>query len=476
MSRVGAQRPRLELVPGDIDGFETGDEVIEFARRFGLELDDWQQWVVRNMCAERCDGTWAATNSVLLVPRQCGKSAILEAIEMAALFLWEESHVIYSAHLGKTATDHMRRIRRHIDAHSDFRSQCRVMTGVGTERVETHDGRILEFITRGKKTARGGSPNRVIFDEAMFLTDDQIQAMLPSLSAQSLNEDGAAQMIYASSAPIAESEVLHRLRKRAIEEKPNRMFFAEWSVSEGTATDDRDGWYQANPGLGVRISEEWVADNEFGTLSDEAFGVERLGIPEMPLNQKSVGPISPDEWSALTDGSSSVVAETARVAADAGNGWHVAAVAGDRPDGLKHGGLVVSNQDEGVFVAELKAACDALDVSTVTLPKGSPGEALSKPLRAAGLEVDLMTSTDQALATSELIKAATGLAPTLRHRGEPSLSKAFGVAVTKPAGNGGQVWVRPATGDIAAVFALTMAFGRLGSEAKKPSKQLGRVI
>ena len=60
-NKVGAQRPRLSSLPADIDNTDAGDEVIEFARRFGLELDDWQQWCVRHMCAERADGSWSAT-------------------------------------------------------------------------------------------------------------------------------------------------------------------------------------------------------------------------------------------------------------------------------------------------------------------------------------------------------------------------------------------------------------------------------
>jgi phage terminase large subunit-like protein len=250
-------------LPHDIDNTEAGDEVIEFAKRFGMVLDDWQEWVVRHMCAEDSEGNWAATQSVLLVPRQAGKSAILEVLEMAALFLWNEQHIIYSAHLGKTATDHMRRMRRHIKAVPEYDRLCRVLTGKGDERVERTDtGAILEFITRGKKSSRGGSPNRVIFDEAMFLAEDQIQAMLPALSAQSMNVEGAPQMVYTSSAPIAESQVLHRLRRRALDSSPPRMFFAEWSCHEDSDVADRDNWYQANPGLGIRISEEWIEDNE----------------------------------------------------------------------------------------------------------------------------------------------------------------------------------------------------------------------
>jgi len=458
MTRVGDQRPRLSLLP-ECDSIEAGDEVIEFARRFGLELDDWQQWVVRHMCAERSDGSWAATKSTLLVPRQCGKSAILEAIEMASLFLWEDTHVIYSAHLGKTATDHMRRINRHMLSTPDFRRRARMLTGKGDERVETHDGRVLEFITRGKKTARGGSPNRVIFDEAMFLTDDQIQAMVPALAAQSMNDDGAAQMIYASSAPIAESQVLHRLRDAATKGSPSRTFFAEWSVPPDTDPADRDGWYQANPGLGVRISAEWIEDNEFGTLSDEAFAIERLGIPQEPLSESQIRPIPLTTWDSLIDATSTPDPKRCAIALDTNpeRTWFTLSMAGERSDGLIHCEITKSHPGKASAIAMADDIAAKLDLPVVVS-------------ETSGLADDLinavtMKSGEQALATSKLIDATRGEAPLVRHRGEPAMRRSIEMAQTKPYGDGGVVWSRRTTsGDISPLTALTMAFGFLGAD------------
>jgi hypothetical protein len=42
--------------------------------------------------------------------------------------------------------------------------------------------------------------------------------------------------------------------------------------------NDRDAWYAANPSMGVRISEDWVAANELALLSTEGFMIERLGV------------------------------------------------------------------------------------------------------------------------------------------------------------------------------------------------------
>jgi phage terminase large subunit-like protein len=456
VTRIGEQRPRLFSLPHDIDNTEAGDEVIEFAKRFGMVLDDWQQWVIRHMCAEDSSGNWAATQSVLLVPRQAGKSAILEVLEMAALFLWNEQHVIYSAHLGKTATDHMRRMRRHIKAVPEYDRMCRVLTGKGDERVERTDtGAILEFITRGKKSSRGGSPNRVIFDEAMFLAEDQIQAMLPALSAQSMNDEGAPQMVYTSSAPIAESQVLHRLRYRGIAGDQPRMFFAEWSCDPEADPSDRDNWYQANPGLGIRISQEWIEDNEFGTLSEHAFKVERLGIPEEPESTRTIIPL--EQWDALADPASRI-AGRAVFALDVSpdRKWATFGVAGRRDDGVIH--VEVAERRPGTsWVVSFAVDLFAANKSPIRVEKGGPAGSLVSQLLEAGVEVEEVSTADHARATGQFIDAA--LSGGLAHLGGQSLRSAV-VAASLRASGDAELWSRRSSKmDITPLVATTLAVG-----------------
>lgn len=457
MTRVGEQRPRLFSLPSDINNTDAGDEVIEFAKRFGMDLDPWQQWVVRNMCAEDSAGNWAATQSVLIVPRQAGKSAILEVLEMAALFLWNEQHVIYSAHLGKTATDHMRRMRRHIKAVPEYDRLCRVLTGKGDERVERTDtGAILEFITRGKKSSRGGSPNRVIFDEAMFLAEDQIQAMLPALSAQSMNVEGAPQMVYTSSAPIAESQVLHRLRKRGLD-GADRLFFAEWSCDADADPADRDAWYQANPGLGIRISEEWIEDNEFGTLSDHAFKVERLGIPEEPESTSVV--ISLDAWNALEDKGSEISGRAVLaldVSQDRGGDTSICA-AGRRDDGLLHVETVVSKPGTSWVVSEMPDLLRRAGCNSVRVDKTSKSNQLIIQLVEAGVVVDEVSMHDHASATGMFIEAVAD--GRLRHLGQQSLRSAISAAKLRLSGDA-ELWGRRQSKvNISPLVAATLALG-----------------
>lgn len=471
MTRIGAQRPRLSSLPADIANSAAGDEVIDYAEWFGLVLDDWQRWVVRNLCAERSDGSWAATQGVLLVPRQAGKSAILEALELTALMLWDYEHVIYSAHLQKTSTDHMRRLRRHIQRTPDLDRQLRVLTGKGDERVERRDtGAIIEFITRGKKTSRGGSPGMVIFDEALFLQDDEIQSMVPALSAQSMNEDAAAQMIYTSSAPLAESTVLHRLRNRAINDRPRRMFFAEWSVLPDADPSDRDNWYLANPGLGIHISEEWVEDNEFGTLSPEAFLTERLGVPEEPAGD-AVQVIASSVWDALADDRSTIVSHSQRaLTVSPGRDWAAVSAAGRTSEGklqvewIIHRRMV--DKGESSVIDHCVAAWKETGIP-LRIHKNGPEASFIAPLRERGVEVVEVSTAELAQATGQLIDAA--IAGELVHLGQPSLDKALRGAVLRTSTDGASVWSqRTSTVEITPLIACTVALGGVPAVEPEP--------
>ena len=111
----GCQRPRICQVPECADS-SAADDAIELAAMAGLVLDDWQQFVLRNSLGERADGTWAAPTVGLVCPRQNGKNAILEARELAGLFVFKESVIVHSAHEQATASEQFRRVESLIDA------------------------------------------------------------------------------------------------------------------------------------------------------------------------------------------------------------------------------------------------------------------------------------------------------------------------------------------------------------------------
>jgi phage terminase large subunit-like protein len=454
--RVGAQRPRLVNLPSGTVS-TAGDEAITFAAQCGLILDDWQQWTLRQMCGERADGSWAASSAVLLMPRQNGKNAVLEALELAGLYLWDYSRIIHTAQLAKTAADHMKRMVALVASNPELDAITHPYFSNGKEALERKDtGARLEFITRGKKTARGGSPQLVVFDEALFLSDDQLQAILPALSAQSMNPEGAPQLVYTSSAPLAESEVLHRLRKQGMAADGGPLFFAEWSAEVGVDPADRDAWYDANPGMGIRISEQWVHDVEFATMSPEAFLTERLGVPEDLDEDNAV--IDMARWADLVDPDSSI-ASNHQLALDVAydRRWASFAAAGRRADGKAH--VEVFHRQPGTdWVLERAAEAYAKSKLPVRILSGSPAASFIPLLVERNVPVEEVLPGDHARAVGQFLDAVEN--KELAHLGDPALTAALSGAVLRASAGDASVWARKTSKvDISSLVAVTVALG-----------------
>lgn len=92
----GHQIPRVTCWPQHVTS--AGHEAVDLAASAGLILDPWQAFVLEHALGERGDGQWAAFEVGLVVPRQNGKGSVLEARELAGLFLFGEELILHSAH------------------------------------------------------------------------------------------------------------------------------------------------------------------------------------------------------------------------------------------------------------------------------------------------------------------------------------------------------------------------------------------
>lgn len=270
---LGAQRPRVHSGPR----FSTsaGAEAVELAAELGLFLDPWQAFVLEQSLGEKPDGRWAAFQVCLLCPRQNGKGSILEARELAGLFLFGEKKITHSAHEAKTAKDHFERMESLLRnaGYGDDKVVFRRSTTEVSILVKS-TGCKLHFYTRTTHGGRGLGGDVVVLDEAYALTRDQMAALMPTMSARSLR--GNPQMWFTSSAGFAGSDVLSE-KKRQGEEGGSSLAYFDWSADPDADLSDRAAWAQANPGLGMRISEEFIAA-ELPDLGPERFGRERLGL------------------------------------------------------------------------------------------------------------------------------------------------------------------------------------------------------
>ena len=122
-SALAFSSPRIFTKPE----FSTsrGQEAVELAASAGLILDPWQEAVLEWSLGVSEDGKWSSFEVGLIVPRQNGKGAILEARELAGLFLWDEQLIIHTAHEFSTAQEHFRRILLMIEGYDHLRKRVK---------------------------------------------------------------------------------------------------------------------------------------------------------------------------------------------------------------------------------------------------------------------------------------------------------------------------------------------------------------
>jgi hypothetical protein len=445
---------------------------LEVCALAGLFLDPWQQLVLTTMLAERADGKWAAFETGLVVPRQNGKGSVLEGRQIAGLFaIDEERLIIHSAHEQATSSEHQRRLLELIEGVPEFERQVlKAPKGKGMEAIELRDGSRILFKTRTGGGGRGFTGDLVVMDEAMILPVATTSALVPTMAARSIN--GNPQLVYAGSAVDQQIHehgiVLARLRQRAQAKVPGLAYF-EWSaegddpaqVPDEVRTDPQT-WAVANPGMGIRISQEHIANECAGALGPREFAVERLGIGDWPDPDGAAHVIDPEAWRRLADRGSEVSGAVC-FAFDVKPDRSAAAIAagGFRQDGLTHVELVDHRPGTG-WVAQrvvdlaqrygFEPVCDGTGPAASLIPEiENLGVAVrttsaQELARACGLFYDAVDQ--ESLRHPASTEAPVGAAP---------LATALKGATWRPLGDARAWSRRNSTVDISPLVAVTLA-------------------
>lgn len=296
----GWQEPPVWSAPKWVQ--TSGNEVVGLARMAGLVLDPWQEFVLRESCGERGDGKWSAYEVGLLCSRQNGKGAILEARELAGLFLFGEELILHSAHEFKTAKDAYRRISNLIKSTPQLHEQVDKYRYSNEEvGIELKDGRRLRFVARSGGSGRGFSADCIILDEAFNLGDDAMSALMPTMSARP-----NPQIWYTSSAGVTgkkghDPAVLGRVWARGHAGDDPELAFFDWSAQPGDDRLDPLTWAKANPGLGIRLTEETIR-RELRAMDGPDFDAERLGLGKYPTpTAEGSGSVDMNQWREAAD-------------------------------------------------------------------------------------------------------------------------------------------------------------------------------
>lgn len=286
----GNQTPRIRIEPSRSGTDGKGAAMLMQA--YGYKLDEWQQLILDCWLGKDRAGQYTVTSGGLSVPRQNGKSEALLARCFYGLTVNGE-RILFTAHQMRSVKTMFRRLvnmftdKKHPEITKAVKQ---IRYGIGEESIELNNGGVIQFMSRSRQAARGfDGISLVILDEAAEVTDEQIEAIMAVLSASST---GIRQIIYAGTPPYigCTGEVFRRFRQACIvaagRGEEMKSSWHEWGIAaeklDEISIEDKRLWYEANPALGYRLTEEFTAE-EFRTLSADGFARERLGWWAKPV-------------------------------------------------------------------------------------------------------------------------------------------------------------------------------------------------
>lgn len=303
-----ARPPRIRIAPIGAD-CSWGDAAIELASTYLVKPYDFQSDVLRCWLARNGD-RYACSTCGLIMPRQNGKSKSIVSARMLVGAAVIGEAIRYSAHRVDTMLeifdifvemfgdprvpeDDWERPELSRQLHDRVRKWN---FNNGHQKIEFKNGGFIRFVSRATGAGRGSTVDVNIYDEAQYLTDEQVASATPNQSAGPRKDPQKIYLGTPPSEPGMTADPFKRVRTAAIEGKPRRCWH-EWSVEEPGDINDRSRWYATNPSLGLSLMEDAVAD-EIDDLGPVKFAIERLAWWPETVTSK---PVNAKRWDAASD-------------------------------------------------------------------------------------------------------------------------------------------------------------------------------
>jgi phage terminase large subunit-like protein len=263
MSRL--QLPARYTKPLSDDFLTDGDKLIELVRRIwrtpehpeGIELDEWQQWLIRHMLERYPEdhpdsdkaGMLRLRQICISLGRQNGKSLIGAILAMYGLLMHERGPMVLSL---ASSSDQARLVYdRVLFAINEAPALAkRFKKATGTRGIVTADGAGRYDVKAAKEAALQGIPaSLVIFDEGHLAKRGMWSA---SVFGTSQRQQGFVAMITTAGDESSETLIdLYKQGERAINGDPDleRFGFFVWESPAGCDILDPEAIMAANPSV-----------------------------------------------------------------------------------------------------------------------------------------------------------------------------------------------------------------------------------
>jgi len=272
---VGRREPRLSTEPLRPLNRKTtrGYEVIDFARDvLGEPLLPWQEEFVLRALELNPDGTYRFRVILGLVARQNGKTHLSRVIALWRLYVDGSRLVLGVGQDVSLAREVWTACIDTIKAVPELADELETVRRVnGDEYFRLHNGARYKIAAANRSAGRGLSVDHLNMDEVREQRDWAAWSAL----SKTTNARPYAQTWCISNAGDDESVVLNHLREAALSGRDPSIGLFEWSAPDGCDLDNPQAWAQANPALGVTVSEQAIR-SALGTDPPAVFRTEVL--------------------------------------------------------------------------------------------------------------------------------------------------------------------------------------------------------
>ena len=332
MVLYGSQVPLHNTAPSGPEFFDDqGEDAVWYAAKRGLKADLWQEEVVKSWLRVTKEQKFACAVAGVAVARQNGKNGGLEIVELYLMSVLGMK-ILHTAHEVKTARKAFLRLTHFFGdeandpnaKYPDLNAKVKeVRKTNGQEAIVLHaldcelkpckckGGGSVEFIARSKSSGRGFTVDVLVLDESQDLTEEQLQALLPTISA------GPAKnplTLYMGTPPAVEElakgngRPFLRTRTNALTGK-QKVAWVEFGTPEhieDMTPDELTAYVQdpknhakSNPAYNIRLLPSTI-EAELAQFSPESFARERMNKWPKSLDHVSVIPAEP--WNRLAMG------------------------------------------------------------------------------------------------------------------------------------------------------------------------------
>lgn len=275
------------------------------ARLMGLPLLPWQRYTAALATQRDQGGAYMYDTVVISTPRQCGKSALVDVMDVYNASLGPDRRIIYSAQTGKDSEDHFKDLAKRIQASRLSQLIRSIRFGNGSMRMTFRNGSTIQPMAMTKVAGHGRQLDKVTIDEAFSLSAEDgatiDDAILPTMTTRLKATGIQPQRWITSTEGTAESEYFNGLIDALRDGKaPRRTCWVDFGIRQDDDPTDLDAILRTHPAAGYLWDRQQLKDFR------ASFGRDVAGFARAYGNRRDTGVadrlIPADTWdNSLTD-------------------------------------------------------------------------------------------------------------------------------------------------------------------------------